>query len=165
MHIPFLRTALILGLAVGLGRAAFGQNDLRTLFPPSNAVPGWTLKEGLRLFSGDQLFDYMDGAAEIPKSYDFRQLASAKYQPGTTDFEVAIFDMGRPEDAFGYYSARSFLEHSPKSKDRSIPLDHPARLYTAVGVLTLWKGRYTVILQPDIGTPGEATLLQFARAI
>jgi len=107
----------------------------------------------------------MDGAAEIPKSYTFRGLVSTKYQKGDTVLEVAIFDMGTPTDAYGYYSARVFLERSPRSKERLVPLDHPAHLYATVGVLTFWKGRYTVILQPDSGKPDDDSLLRFARAV
>lgn len=154
---------LILASAQGLGSGK--QAALPALFPKSNEVAGWALKEGPKLFSGSRLFDYMDGAAEIPRSYDFQQLGSAKYANGKTVLEVAIFDMGRSENAFGYYSARSFLEHNPRSKERILPLDHPAHLYTAVGILTFWKGRYTVIVQPEIGKPDEPTLLQFARRI
>jgi hypothetical protein len=156
--------ALLLWAGMALSRAE-GQTALTALFPQSNEVAGWTLKEGPKFFRGDQLFDYMDGAAEIPKSYTFSQLGSAKYQQGTHTLEVAIFDMGTAASAFGYYSARSFLEHNPRSKDRIIALDHPARLYVAVGVLTFWKDHYTIIVQPDIGTPDEKTLLQFARAV
>jgi hypothetical protein len=140
---------------------------LSTLLPRSNEVPGWALKDEPKLYAGNQLFDYMDGAGEIPRSYGFQQLASAKYAQGGVVLEVAIFDMGQSENAFGYYSARSFLEHSPRSKapERIVALDHPAHLYSKVGVLTFWKGRYTVIIQPDNGTPDEATLIRFARRV
>ncbi len=161
---PVLTLALLLWVAGMPGRAE-GQAALPALFPRSNEIAGWTLKGAPKFYSGDQLFDYMDGAAEIPKSYTFRQLGSARYQKGVNTLEVAIFDMGTAESAFGYYSARGFLEHSPRSKDRLVPLDHPAFLYTAVGILTFWKDHYTVIVQPDIGKPDEPTLLQFARAV
>jgi hypothetical protein len=167
-HIRSLRplTMLLLGV-VGLwsGRARGQSADLTALFPKASEVPGWTLKDPPKRFGTNQLFEYMDGAAEIPKSYTFRALASTKYQKGDTVLEVAIFDMGAATDAYGYYSARVFLERSPRSKERLIALDHPAHLYTAVGVLTFWKGRYTVILQPDSGKPDEASLLRFAHAV
>ncbi len=161
-----LRTALILGSVLLWSVGAQGQPaDLAKLFPKTNEVPGWTLKVPPKRFAEDQLFEYMDGAAEIPKSYTFRALASTKYQKGDTVLEVAIFDMGTATDAYGYYSARVFLERSPRSKERLIALDHPAHLYAAAGVLTFWKDRYTIILQPDSGKPDDASLLRFARAV
>ncbi|HLK60846.1 MAG TPA: DUF6599 family protein [Chthonomonadaceae bacterium] len=164
---PIARLLPLLALLLFLmaGQPANAQGDLGALFPASNAVAGWTLKEAPKFFSDNQLFDYMDGAAEIPKSYAFRQLGSAKYQNGVNVLEVAIFDMGTSADAFGYYSARCFLEHNPRVKETIIALDHPANLYVAVGVLTLWKDHYTILIQPDIGKPDEKTLTQFARIV
>ncbi len=136
-----------------------------SLLPASNEIRGWARIEPPKTFAGNRLFDYMDGAGEIPMSYGFQQLASARYRQGTTSLEVAVFDMGSPEDAFGYYSARSFLEHNPGAADQIVLLDHPAHIYTAVGVLTFWKDRYTIIVQPESGKAPEATLLQFAKSI
>ncbi len=146
-------------------QSARAQPPIQALFPASNQVAGWVVQGPPKLYPGERVFDYMDGAGEIPRGYGLRQLGSARYRKGKATLEVAIFEMGRPADAFGYFSARSFLEHSPRSRDRQIPLDHPARLYEAVGVLTFWKGRYTVVVQPEIGRPDDATLLQFARAV
>lgn len=161
-----LLMTLLLGIALLWSGGARGQStDLTTLFPKTNEVPGWTLKDPPKRFAENQLFEYMDGAAEIPKSYTFRALASTKYQKGNTVLEVAVFDMGTATDAYGYYSARVFLERSPRSKERLVALDHPAHLYAAVGVLTFWKDRYTIILQPDSGKPDDVSLLRFAHAV
>jgi len=167
-HVRCLRLLMVLLSGIGLlwSEGAWGQSvDLTTLFPKANEVPGWTLKDPPKRFAENQLFEYMDGAAEIPKSYTFRGLVSTKYQKGDTVLEVAVFDMGTATDAYGYYSARVFLERSSRSKERLIALDHPAHLYATVGVLTFWKGRYTVILQPDSGKPDDDSLLRFARAV
>ena len=161
---------LLLVWACTLGGLLFGgyaaaQSSPAALLPASGEVKGWTLAAPPKLFSGNQLFDYMDGAGEIPRSYGFRQVASGRYRQGGTTLEAAVFDMGSAQDAYGYYSARSFLEHNPGAKERILPLDHPAHLYAAAAVLTFWKDRFTVILQPETGKPTEETLLRFARAI
>ena len=135
------------------------------LFPKANEVPGWQLQAPPRLYRGTQVFDYMDGAGEIPRSYGLQELGSALYRKGRVTLEAAVFDMGAPSGAFGYFSERSFLDRSPTGKDRTVRLDHPARLNPGIGILTFWKGRYTVILQPQDGKPDEASLLQFARRI
>src|SRR5579871_5973910 len=127
-----LALPLIFGLLLMGARRAGAQADLSALFPKSNAVPGWALQEGPKYYSGDQLFDYMDGAAEIPKAYTFQRLATAKYHRGTTVLEVAIFAMGDAADAFGYYSARGFLERNPRAKESVVPLDHPSHLYPTI---------------------------------
>lgn len=161
-------TVLLLCLLAVTGRAGAQANRaavLKGLFPAASQTPGWTVKEGPKLFTGDQVFDYMDGAGEIPRSYGLRQLASTKYGQGKNVLEVAIFDMGRAEDAFGYYSARAFLERNPRSKEKAVMLDHPARLSPDIGILTFWKGPYLVLVQPEIGKPDERTLLRFGKAV
>ena len=159
--------ALILAIAVmpPSARAQDQRAALRALFPRASEVAGWNLKQEPKFYAGNQVFDYMDGAGEIPRSYDLRELGSAKYAQGSVVLEAVIFDMGRPENAFGYYSARAFLERSPTSKERIVLLDHPAHLYSSVGILTLWKGRYTVIVQPDIGKATDADLIRFGRTL
>ena len=154
-------------LTISVIGCANGQtSNSAALFPKTNEIVGWALKEMPKFYNNDQLFDYMDGAAEIPKSYSFRQLGTAKYQKSTRlTLEVAVFDMSKSEDAFGYFSARVFLERSPRSKDRVIKMDHAAHLYSSVGALTFWKDRYMVIIQPEIGRPDDATLIQFAKAV
>jgi hypothetical protein len=160
-----LFTLLLTALCLGNAQAQDPQAALRALFPATNQVAGWALKQEPKFYTSMQVFDYMDGAGEIPRSYDLRGLASARYTRGNVTLEVVAFDMGRSENAFGYYSARAFLERSPSAKERVIALDNPANLYAAVGILTLWKGRYTVIVQPDVGKPDEQTLVAFGRFV
>lgn len=154
--------ALIL-LYLSSGRA--GAQQAARLLPASDELKGWVQTGPPKTYAGQQLFDYMDGAGEIPRSYGFQELASGKYRNGGVTLEAAVFDMGSPANAFGYYSARSYLERSPGAKDRIVALDHPAHLYASVGVLTLWKDRYTIILQPETGKPTEDNLIAFAKAI
>jgi hypothetical protein len=161
-------TVLLLLLFALIPSFVGAQDDvsaLRALFPKTNEIAGWTLMQEPKLYVSGQVFDYMDGAGEIPRSYDLRQLMSARYTQGKVTLELVAFDMGRSENAFGYCSARAFLERSPTAKERVIAIDNPAHLYTAVGILTLWKGRYTVIVQPDLGKPDERTLVDFGRFV
>jgi hypothetical protein len=138
---------------------------LQARLPQSGQIPGWISTAAPRIFRGAQVFDYMDGAGEIPRSFGLVALASERYRKGAVTLEAAIFEMPSAQDAFGYFSARSFLERNPSGADRTIALDHPARVNSALGVLTFWKDRYAVILQPEAGVPDEKTLLQFARAV
>ncbi len=152
-------------LCLTIGGRSRAQDIPSNYFPESGKIHGWEIKSSPNRFLENNLFDYMDGAAEIPKSYGFHALASAKYTNGSDVLEVAIFDMGSSQNANGYYSARVFLEHSPRSKERIIQLDHSAFLYENVGVLTFWKDRYTIILQPDNGKPDPKSLIAFAKLI
>src|SRR4051812_39577957 len=56
---------LLLGIGMLWPGGARGQSaDLNTLFPKPSEVPGWTLKDPPKRFAENQLFEYMDGAAE-----------------------------------------------------------------------------------------------------
>ena len=46
---------------------------------PSEIVSGWVMDGGIRHFSRDNLFDHINGEAEIYLPYGFEDLASARY--------------------------------------------------------------------------------------
>ncbi|MFH1335983.1 MAG: DUF6599 family protein, partial [Candidatus Zixiibacteriota bacterium] len=56
------------------------------------------------------IFDYMDGGAELYLAYDFQQVAVQKYLPTNQDsaeeksITVEIWQMNSPEDAYGVFS-------------------------------------------------------------
>jgi hypothetical protein len=154
--------ALVAAALIWTAPHAFGQ-ALQSHLPRSGQVPGWVSTGPARVFASGQVFDYMDGAGEIPRSYGLVALASEKYRKEGVTIEVVLFDMGSAQDAYGYFSARSFLERSPSFA--GCVLDHPARINRKLGLLTFWKDRYTVILQPETGVPNEKTLLQFAAVV
>src|SRR4051794_33961740 len=124
------RAALLIALLAGaLGprsaRAAEPVSSVLTaLFPKSDEVKGWQQQAAPKLFPGPQVFDYMDGAGEIPRSYGLNQLGSALYRKGAVTLEAAIFNLKSPEGAFGYASIRGFLDRSPTGADRTVQLDH-----------------------------------------
>lgn len=145
--------------------SARDEASLRTLFPKSNEIPGWQIQTPMRYFRDTQVFDYMDGAGEIPRSYGLKELGSTVYRKGALTLEVAIFDMGNPTSAFGFYSERSYLDRGAATRDCMIPLASPGRLDPKLGILTFWKGHDTILIQPQDGKPDEKTLLAFARRL
>jgi hypothetical protein len=60
-------------------------------------------------FYGENLYEYIDGAADSFHSYDFAALIHQEYKVDNADVTVDIYDMGSPLNAFGIYSA----ERSP----------------------------------------------------
>jgi len=118
----------------------------------------WQRKEEPLFFSGRRIYDYMDGAGELPLSYRFRVLGTAWYQKDDTALEVVIFDMGDSASAFGYYS----IYHSPN--DRFVQLDHRAKI-TPGYILVGWKDHYTVVVQTEKDEVEDDLLIQFAKAV
>jgi hypothetical protein len=78
-------------------------------------LAGWTLTEAPRAFFPDDLFEYIDGAAESYLSYDFRELLVADLTKEGTEatLTLEIYDMGLPVNAFGIFSAERYPENKP----------------------------------------------------
>ncbi len=68
-------------------------------------ISGWKQSENMRTFEPDNLFEYIDGAAELYLSYNFRELSVGQYS-GEKDASVTveIYHHQTPVDAFGMYS-------------------------------------------------------------
>lgn len=116
------------------------QGEMERILAAGGKVPGWRLKEGPRFFVGDKIFDYMDGAGEIPKACGFRMLGVAEFvQAQGLGVTVELYDMGTDANAFGLYSMRREPSHTFVAS-----FTHPAS--QSQGQIIFWKGRYTVIL-------------------
>ncbi|MEN6560418.1 MAG: DUF6599 family protein [Acidobacteriota bacterium] len=108
------------GLAViGLLLAGAASAQTRPASPALAALapdlPGWSRTEAPRSYFPDNLFEYIDGAAESYLSYDFRELLvvdlEKKGTPAT--LTVEIYDMGLPVNAFGIFGAERYPENKP----------------------------------------------------
>jgi len=181
---------VLVGLAVGFAETSPTDSQrplsLASLFPPSEVVPGWLRPEGPRLFIGDQIFQYMNGAGEIPRSYGFRQLATARYLRDQAALEVVLFEMEDPAAAYGYYSVRDrwpgehFVtldfpiadcglriaepENQSAIRNPQSAIANPARLLPGF-VLVAWKGHYTLVVRVDKGSVRDDVLIQMARSV
>jgi|Deesub1362B_J571_1020462.scaffolds.fasta_scaffold02884_3 hypothetical protein len=76
---------------------------LRNLTPTT--VGPFTAVDRGKVYDETGIYDYMDGAAEIYKQYDYRRLFVRRYQSreGRT-FLVELFQFGSPAEAYGIYS-------------------------------------------------------------
>jgi hypothetical protein len=59
---------------------------------------------GEPVFYGENLFEYIDGGAEVYHQYQFVGLVHQKYRVGEVELTVDVYDMGSPLNAFGIYS-------------------------------------------------------------
>ncbi len=131
------------------------QAQVVTLLRPP--VPGRaSAKEAPSFYKPDNLYQYIDGGADIYLLYDFQTLLHQDFKSGGTELTVDIYDMGRPEDAFGIYAA----ERSPAYKFSRIG----AEGYQAKGILNFFQDRYYVKLSGS-GANLDALLDQFAQTL
>lgn len=83
------------------------QESLIPLIPASDEIKDWKIKDKTRFFAKDNLWEYIDGAAEHYIFYGFRQIAATEYHSAkdtSITLTLDIYDMGNLENAFGAYS-------------------------------------------------------------
>ncbi|MGV8137881.1 MAG: DUF6599 family protein [Mangrovibacterium sp.] len=89
--------------------------------------------ESDQYFNHENLYDYIDGAAELYLSYGFNTVISRRYAcPDEMDIVVEIFDMKGVRDAFGVFTnMREKNQHEFGQGSQQIE-----------GSLIFWKGHY-----------------------
>jgi hypothetical protein len=104
------------------------------LFP---AIDGWKMVKEVTVYTSDNLWDVIDGAAELYLAYGFVDLNIAEYQkPGVADIRVELYRHKSSPDAFGIYSQ----ERNPEYRF----IDIGTEGYTEEGVLNFLCGIYYV---------------------
>ncbi len=68
-------------------------------------IKGWTAHGEVTTYKIANLWEYIDGAANLYLAYDFKLLKLREFQKGETILTVEIYDMGSPVNAFGIYSS------------------------------------------------------------
>jgi hypothetical protein len=74
--------------------------------PPEVHVPvptGWTAVDQEYRYDRDNLWEYINGAAELFLTYSFRELIVADFEQPGGAITVSVYDMGGTLDAFGVY--------------------------------------------------------------
>jgi len=106
-----LASSILLIPAAAGDQARRGSPELAALVP---RLDGWALSEAARSYFPDDLFEYIDGAAESYLSYDFRELAVADFGKtgGDATMTLEIYDMGTPLNAFGIYGAERYPDNA-----------------------------------------------------
>ena len=120
-------------------------------------VAGWAAAGEDQIYTADNLFEYIDGGAELYLSYGFSSVLARKYtREGEPDIMVDLFDMGSSENAFGVFS------HSRESIDSAFG---QGSQYTK-GLLLFWKDRFYVsILASPETRASKPAVFALARSI
>ncbi len=120
-------------------------------------IAAYTRDDSSVTYDRETIFDYINGAGEVYRSYAFSQVRVAVYSaPGAPDITVEIFDMGNPADAYGVFSYAKESEESGLGGG-----------YERKGrVLCFWQDRYYVcVASEERSDDSERALLEVARAI
>ncbi len=103
-------------------------------FLPSE-LRNWKLSAAPEIYNPQNLYEYIDGGAELYLSFGFRELISSTYQSShAAPIRVDIFDMNEPRNAFGVFA------HSRET----IEQDFGQGSQYFAGLLLFWQDRYFV---------------------
>lgn len=81
---------------------------LEQMLPETEKFENWTLEFGIDRYTPDNLYEYINGEAELYNDYGFVEMITAYYTQsdgGDAAIAVDIYDMGTPLSAFGIYSS------------------------------------------------------------
>jgi hypothetical protein len=118
--------------------AAFSDDDLTKFLPES--VDGWTKSGIQQSYNRQNLFDYIDGGAEIYLAYDFRQLRVQHCTDTSPDsaekgsITAEVWRMDSSADAYGLFSLERDGEKIDVGQDGVYGYDR----------VRFWKGRFFV---------------------
>jgi hypothetical protein len=101
-----LAWVIMVMIALGGCGAPGGQGPApQDLLPASGAVAGWERSGEVEIYVPEDLFDYMDGQAELFFVYRFERLAVQEYQCGDEGpIIVEVYQVASPADAYGLFS-------------------------------------------------------------
>ncbi|HEX9933932.1 MAG TPA: DUF6599 family protein, partial [bacterium] len=108
-----LKKGMVFLLLAAVGTAM--ADNLDALFPQKELEPGWMPQGQPVHYMPDNLYEYIDGEAELYLSYGFKELAALVYYAGSpedTFVTVDVYDMDKPLDAFGLYSNLRFPDYT-----------------------------------------------------
>lgn len=115
------------------------QGTLTKALPKEGELEGWTKHRTLQHYAGEDLYEYINGGAEIYHEYGFVQVVVQDYVNDTGKLvSVEIFEMVSPASAYGMYTFKT------DSKGKRISVGSEAQL--ADYYMNFWKGPFLVTL-------------------
>jgi hypothetical protein len=128
------------------------------VFPTTGEAGGWVPVGEVHLFTGEGLFEHIDGGADIYFEYGFVKLVTRDYTEGKNAVSLEIYEMKNPSAAFGIYS---YNRHPALS-----PIDVGGEGSIHSNGLLFWQDRYYVeVRQLGSGTIFSEDFLTLAKAV
>jgi hypothetical protein len=132
------------------------RSKLQTLLPSPHQIEGWKTAFEPEIYSGEDLYLYINGGAEMYHEYGFQRVIVQDYRSPQTDNSVSleIYEMNDSLSAYGIFSFKT----SPGSK--SLAIGWQCRLDDYY--LNCWKGPYIITVT---GFNREPETLQALQAV
>ncbi len=154
LFFPLLLIGWMLGSGASLW-AAGGEGGTYS-FPE---MAGWKQSGEIQIYSRANLYDYIDGGADLYLKYDFQELKVAEYQNDRkASVTIEVYRHKTPVHAFGIYSQERLSNANY--------LEVGAQGYSEKGVLNfLAADCYVKMSSVDAGPEEREVLLAFAKKV
>lgn len=106
---------------------------------PFPEFSNWKISTEFPVYTPDNLWDYINGAATVYLQYGFTDLRMAEYSKGRKSITVEIYHHNSRENAFGIYARERYPDY--------YFMDIGAQGYQQGPVLNFLKGEYYVKMQ------------------
>jgi len=149
-------------IIVTIGLLVFFQGNSKSAYGKEVIFPeldGMSIDYNYPVYTGEDLWDYINGAADGYQAYHFEQLNIAEYKDGDDNIvKVEIYRHKRPEDAYGIYST----ERSPDYHF----VDIGAEGYAEKSLTNFVTGHYYVKVIAGAGTTGsDRMIMKISHAV
>lgn len=158
MRLLTISVVVMLLAGAAAHRTAFSlekEREVALLWPEE--VNGWKWDGVKKQYNKSNLFDFMDGAAELYLAYNFKELTTTRFEKtGRSSLQAEIYSMASPEDAFGIFSF--------ERQDPDAGVGQGSEF--GGGLLRFWKGSYFIsIFGEGEGRDVDEAVLQLGRQI
>lgn len=156
--IPIL-LAFMVGATAPPAASQSQRDSLLSVVPPAGVFTGWSRTDSAQVYTGKDLYRFIDGGADLFFEYGFRQALAAEYHGGGNEsINLEVYEMNDAGAAFGIYSVRSGSEAKPTD----IGNGGSAHAY----YLMFWKGRFYIsVAASDSSTECRRGVEAIARAV
>jgi hypothetical protein len=118
------------------------RSDLAGMLP--DQLDGWQAEKSLMLNTPSDLYNYIDGGAELYISYGFGQALSKTYtKEGNPEVLAEVYDLLEARNAFGVFT-------QTREEEKSL---YGQGTYSLPGAVFFWKDRYYISLSTWDATP------------
>lgn len=105
--IPAIPILCLFLLSLVLTFPVLAEDQEKGILPASGFSPGWALAGPIKKFTGEDLFEYINGEAELYLQFGFKILTAGLYlKDGHQNLGLAadVYEMGSDLEAFGIYA-------------------------------------------------------------
>jgi len=117
----------------------FPTQNLLKFLPSTGEVKGWQRDDSPQEYRGEDLYEYINGGAEIYHDYGFKQVVVQDFRNRNEKaISLEIFEMEDAESAFGIYTFKT------RSEDKKVSFGSDGQLSDYY--LNFWKGNLLVTI-------------------